>query len=168
MYIGDTLKIETVDERIIIYLRKDKINNIDFNNLDILEQYFKELVIKLNDIYNIKIEGFYNIRVYIDDLYGIVLEFEAEDIDYCLTNEIEMRISLFYEKFLYEINDFINIKNTKIIKKGFKYYLECHNNIEYNNYLTILENSKIIYKNTKQIIKYGNVITCFNLDKSMI
>ena len=49
MYIGDTLKIETVDERIIIYLRKDIINKIDFNNLDILEKYFKELVIKLND-----------------------------------------------------------------------------------------------------------------------
>jgi len=167
MYIGDNLNLE-IDDKIIIYLRKDKIINLDFNNLDILEKYLKELVIKLNDIYNIKIEGFYNIKVYIDELFGIVLEIEAEDIDYCLSNEIEMRISLFYEKFLYEINDFMNISNTNIIKKGFKYYLECHNNIAYKDYLNILENSQIIYKNTKKIIKYGNVVTYFNLKKSVI
>ena len=162
------MKVENIDNNIIVYLRKNVLKNLDFNNLEMLENYFRELVIKMKNIYNIKIEGFYNIKVYIDNIYGAIIDIEPENIDYCLVNEIEMRISLFHEKFLYEIDDLYQIPNTKIIKNGLKYYLNVNNNIEYKNYLEVLENSKIIYKNTENIIKYGIDITYLNLNKSVI
>ena len=162
------MKVETIDNKIILYLKKDITQNINFKDLDAIEKHFKELVIKLNDIYSIKIEGFYNIKVYLDDIYGAVLEIEQENIDYYTTDEVEMRISLLYETFLYEVDNIIKFDNINVIKKGSKYYLNVHNNIRLKDYLFILENSKLIYKNTSNIINYGNDITGFILNKIVI
>ena len=162
------MKVDIINNKIVLYLRKELIKNVDFNNLEILEKYFKKLVIKLNNIYNVKIEGLYNIKVFLDEIFGAVLEIEPENIDYYLTDEVEMRIMVFNEKFLYEINDIFNINNTKIIKRCSKYYLNVNNNIKLKDYLFILENSKIIYKNTDSIINYGSDISYFILNKIVI
>ena len=157
------MKIDVMDNKIIIYLKKEIIGNMDFNNVEILEDYFRKLIIKLNNLYNINIEGFYIIKVFIDKIYGIVLEMEPEDIDYCPINQIEMRIMQEHETFLYEIDSPFEIDNTDIFIKDFKYYLKINSNIKYKDYISILENSHIIYKNTANIIKYGNIINYLNL-----
>ena len=91
------------------------------------------------------------------------LEMEPEDIDYCPINQIEMRIMQEHETFLYEIDSPFEIDNTDIFIKDFKYYLKINSNIKYKDYISILENSHIIYKNTANIIKYGNIINYLNL-----
>ena len=159
------MKIDIIDNKIILYLKNCLIKDIDFNNIDELEEYLKTLIIKLNNIYNINVNGFYNINVYIDKIYGAILEIEQEEIDCYMGNQIEMHIISHDTIFLYEINDLIKIKNTKLIKKGFKYYLSVNNNIEYKNYIKILENSQIIYKNTDYILTCGSVV---NFVKNML
>lgn len=162
------MKIDIMDNKIIIFLKKEIISDIDFDNIEMLEEYFRELILKLNNVYNINIEGFYIIRVFIDSIYGIVLEIEPEDIDYCPINQVEMRIMLEHETFLYEIDSLVKIDNTEIYIKDYKYYLKINSNIKYKDYISILENCHIIYKNTSNIIKRGNIINYFNLSQNMI
>ena len=104
------MKVDFVEDKIIIYIKKRTIKDINFDSVDELEDYFRELLLKLKNIYNVKINGFFNIRVYIDNLFGIVLEIEKENIDcYMDLNQVEMRIIPIHTNFLYEISDLFNV-----------------------------------------------------------
>ena len=59
-----------------IYIKKCFIDNIDFSIKEDIEKYLKKLFKTLSKKYNLKIEGFYNITVYIDKYYGIILHLE--------------------------------------------------------------------------------------------
>ena len=77
------MNIKFIDDLILdIYIKKKLIDNIDFNSKENLEDYLKNLFKILKNKYRITIEGFYDITVYIDKYYGIVLHLEKEDIDY--------------------------------------------------------------------------------------
>ena len=67
------MKIDIInDNEFVIYLYKN-IDDFDFKNEICVEECLRKLFIKLNDYYGIKIEGYYNVDVYIDLLYGFVL-----------------------------------------------------------------------------------------------
>lgn len=156
------MKIELENDKVIIYIKKEEINDLNFNKVDELEEYFKNLIIKLKNLYDISITGFYNIKVFIDKIYGMVLQLEKEEIDYYDDNQIEMRIIKEDVRFLYEVNDPFKIKKTKLIKRKDKYYLMILENILYKDFLNVLENSKIVYNNTENIIKCGKIVNTFS------
>lgn len=156
------MKIELENDKVIIYIKKEEINDLNFTKTDELEEYFKNLIIKLKNLYDISITGFYNIKVFIDKFYGMVLQLEKEDIDYYDDNQIEMRIIKEDVHFLYEVNDLFKVKKTKLIKKKDKYYLMILEKILYKDFLNILENSKIVYNNTENIIKCGKIVNNFS------
>ena len=156
------MKIEVNYDKTIIYLKKEVIGSIDFDNVDNLEKYLKELIIKLKNIYNIEIKGFYNIKVFIDSLYGVILELEAEDLDYGdYFNQIEMRIIPIYTEFLYKVDDVINI-NGKVYIYENNMFLRINKNISYKDYIKVMDYAKIVYNNTDNIIKYGYQLNHFN------
>lgn len=163
------MKIDIIDDKIILYIKKDIIGDLNFENLDDLEDYFKDLILNLKNVYNINISGFYNISVYIDEIYGMVLELVNEEIDYYInTSQIEMRIIPEHTTFLYELDDPVMILNSSLYQYKDRYYLKINNNISYSDYLYVLENSKIVYTKTEDIFKYGNLINHFNFNKIML
>lgn len=161
------MHIQFVDElNMIIYLNKFKLKTIDFNKKEDLQEYFKNLFFNLKVYYNIDINGFYNINVFKDKFYGIVLEIEKEDLDYMeyFNGSIDMNMSIQNQNFLYEIDDYFNIDKKildkiKIYQYKNKLYLEIIDELSSMNIAKITEFSKIIYDDEASIIiKHGKKI----------
>ena len=144
--LGGCVKIDLIGSVYIIYLKKE-ILDIDFNNKEHLESYFKQLFKKLKRIYNIEIKGYYNIKVYVDKNYGVVLEIKKEEFDYYdyLDNQVDMRISIIETKFLYEVNDVILKDKVDVYKLNDHLYLSIKNELSIQEMSYLTEFSKIIY-----------------------
>lgn len=155
------MKIEYDNDKLVIFLNKLLIGDLDFNNMDNLADYFKQLFIKLKSNYKIKLNGFYYIYVYIDELFGIVLEIISGDsfFDYD-DNDVDMHISLYESKFLYKISDYLNFISDKydIIKYKGEYYICFNENTMISNLYEISEFGYLIYKDTNDIIRNGKKI----------
>jgi len=132
-----------------IYVKKYLIENIDFSNKSDIEKYLKKLFKTLNNKYNISIEGFYNITVYIDKFYGIVLHFEKEDMEYFeyYKNQVDMRLVTVHTDFMYEVDDipFDILNKVKVSNKNKNIYLTLKEKLTDLEMMKLLENSKIIY-----------------------
>ena len=151
------MKIEKYDNKYIIYLNKDykKINIKDKINI---ENDFRELFLNLRKNYNIKLVGYYNIYIYENKYYGLVIEIENEDLEYYdyFDDELDMKITILENQtFIYEIlNDLKEILSKyNIIKNKDKLYVKLDNDISNIEMGILLENSKIIYKDAVDIIK---------------
>lgn len=136
-----------------IYLNSFYVDKLDFNNKDTLEKYFKNLFFKLKDLYYFDIVGFYNIIVYIDKYYGIILKIIKEDLDYLdyFGSQIDMQINIKNINFLYKINDIFNFdmnlsKSGKIYKLNNDFYFKLNKEISNIEFGKLLENSTIIYE----------------------
>ena len=132
-----------------IYIKKYLIEKIDFSIKEEIEKYLKKLFKTLSNKYNLKIEGFYNITVYIDKFYGIVLHLEKEELDYYeyYKNQVDMRLLTIHTEFMYEV-DYIpfNILNkVKISNKNKNIYLTLKEELTDLEMMELLENSKIVY-----------------------
>lgn len=151
------MKIRLIDDKIILYLKQNQID-VDFKNISKLEDYFKNLFRKLKRLANIILNGFYNIDIYLDRLYGAIIEIKKEEIEYLEyeENQIDMHITIHDTTILYEIEDILDIKQDEYIYylyKG-KYYLYIDNIKEK---ISILELTNLVYK-TEDIIMYGKKI----------
>ena len=150
------MKIEQINDKIIIYLKKEQIDNINFKDIDELEDYFKNLFLKLNRIVDIDINGFYLLNIYLDDYYGAALEIIKEEDTYTfyLDGQIDMRINIIKTDFLYEIDNY-NIDRSKfdIYLYENKIYIKLKEQIAKKEMFTLLENSKFIYDSENIIIK---------------
>ena len=126
-----------------VYVKKEKLKKIDIKNKSELEKYLREIIEILKNIYNIKLEEFYDVNVYIDKYYGIILNFNKEKLEYYdYFNGIEMNINLKEASFLYEVSDIpFNILNKLEIK-------QLNNNI----YIKIIKELNDIINSKKLII----------------
>lgn len=146
------MKVEVISNGYIIYLNQFNLIDIDFKNMDILEDSFKKLLKKLNNYYHIDINGYYNISVYVDSYYGAILQIEKESLDYYdyfESDTIAMRIKKIDADFLYEVEDFLFAKDFlnkfKLITKNNHIYLKIIDDLSYKEYLLLTEMSKIVY-----------------------
>ena len=149
------MKVEVISNGYIIYLNQFNLIDIDFKNMNILEDSFKKLLKKLNNYYHIDINGYYNINVYIDSYYGAILQIEKESLDYYdyfESDTIAMRIKKIDADFLYEVEDFLFAKDFlnkfKLITKNNHIYLKIIDDLSYKEYLLLTEMSKIVYDKT--------------------
>lgn len=153
------LKLELLGEdEFVIYLKKNTIFDINYANENELKKMLKKLFIKLNDVYNIKVNGYYIIHVYIDRNYGTVLQIKREEIEYYdfFDNQVDMKIVLKRNPFLYKVEDFfdINLRKYKVYKYLNDFYLLPKKQLVYSELINLLEKSIIIYDSDK-IIKNG-------------
>ena len=127
------MSIKYIDDNINIYIIKEKINNINIDNEKELENYLKKLFKILKSKYSIVLEGFYNVNIYVDKFYGIVICLEKEKLDYYnyYNDEVDMRISIKSSIFLYQIDNY---------KKGKKIHI-----IDNNMYLEVTDSKDLIY-----------------------
>lgn len=144
------MNIKFIDELILnIYIKRELINNINFNNKEELEIYLKKLFKILKDKYNIIIEGFYDITVYLDKYYGVVLHLEKDDTDYYdyYKNQVDMRILNIETEFLYLVDDIPNylLNKVDIVIKKDKIYLKIKEELTKIEMMKLLEISKVVY-----------------------
>ena len=134
---------------IVIYLKKEILDNNNFKEKEEIEKYLKKLFKILNNKYEINIEGFYNIDIYIDKFYGVVLHLEKEDFDYFdyFKNQVDMKITVINTSFLYEVDDipYDILDKFNVIVKNNNIYLEIKEELSVLEKMILLENSKLIY-----------------------
>ena len=142
------------DINMIIFLNKIYLNQIDFEDKEKLEIYFRKLLKTLKEFYKININGYYEINVYVDNNYGVILELKKEEIQLIVHNTV----------FLYEIEDYFwiekELKNKILLYKyNKKIYMVINHNIDDILLGKIIENSNLKYKDNQKIIKEKNLIT---------
>lgn len=159
------MKIKNVDNKIVVYLDKESINDIDKNDIDDLENYFQKLFNKIKKYITIELKGFYNISIYIDYNIGTVIELEKEEIEFIsyYNNQIDMKIIKYDSIFLFKIDDFLSLKK-EILKKinlyfyKNNYYIELVDRLTKQEIASFLEFTNLIY-DTNDILEYGKKIT---------
>ena len=148
------MKIEKLDDdNLIVFLNNLYLKKNSFTLKNNLEKYFKSLFIKLNEFYDIEIKGFYNINIYQDKLFGIILEIKKEDLDFYsyYDDHIDMKIRIMKkEKFVFVLDKFSMLNKNildycKIYKYNNSFYVIPKKTISDVNICIILENSKILY-----------------------
>lgn len=144
------MSIKFIDNLVFdIYIKKELIGDIDFNNKEILEKYLKKLFKTLKNKYNLTIEGFYDITAYIDNFYGVVLHLEKEDIDYYdyFKNQVDMRLITINTEFMYLVDDipFDTLKKLNVHIEDNNIYLKIKEKLTDKEMMLLTENSKLIY-----------------------
>lgn len=110
---------------------------------DYLKKYFK------NIIQNNNMRGMYYINIYYNDS-NTVIEIMKHNMDYYdYSNEIDLNIMITENIFLYEIDNII--PNMEIIIYKNKMFIEKNDN-------NLCEFTKLVYKNTENIINNGKRI----------
>lgn len=159
------MKTITDNDKIIVFLNKKEVSKITFKDEQKLEDYFKDFFIKLNKIYDMDINGYYNIDIYLDENYGAVLEIKNEDLDYYnYFSQIDMKLNISKTtSFLYEIKyEFLDnslLKNAICYKSSDKIYLKINKEIDEYSFFKLIEYSNIIYgRKVENILKYGKKV----------
>ena len=156
------MKLEVLNlNNLIFYLNKDYLDKINFNINENVEQEFKNLFLKIKNIYNLELNGYYEVLVYINDNYGIIIEMEKDDDEYIklFKDTLDMKITFKFDCEIYykiENIDFINFKNYNLYYHNTELYLSLKNNLKipYMDYLYLLENSSIMYGSDLKKIKH--------------
>lgn len=147
------MKLEVFNlNNLVLYLNKDYLDKINFNINENVEYEFKKLFLKLKDVYNLNINGYYEVTVFINDIYGIIIEMQKDDDEYIkiFKDTLDMKITFKFDcEIFYKIDDinFIKFKNYNLYYYDNNLYLSLKNNLKipYKDYLYLLENSSIIY-----------------------
>ncbi len=153
------MKVNKINDIIIVFLNKYYINNQNYDDIKVIEKELKKLFKKLEK-HNIKIRGYYDVFIYKDDNYGIIIELIGNNLGYEDFNDIiDMRIVMKNTKFLYQIDDIIKL-DVKYNLYSYKnnIYIDILNKIDNKNMSYLIENSKIIYKDVDIIKKCGRVL----------
>lgn len=125
------MKILFDDDHIKIYISK-QYKNIRQDNI---EEELKQFFINLNAYYKLELSGFYLVTVYIDKIYGVIIDMNKTDIDYFdyYDDQVDMKITFKETEFLYQIDDnlyFENIDYLDIIFLQGKMYGKINQNID--------------------------------------
>lgn len=152
------MKLKASDDSVIVFLTRKIIKNIDFIDLDEVNNFIKELILKLKKDYEISICGYYNVKIHLDNNFGAVLEFEKEQLEYFeyYEDQIDLNVKIETEEFVYEVADFNYLNNNyDFLKIKDQIFLKLKNisDIEMGQ---ILEYSKVIYgRKAHEIIEIG-------------
>lgn len=130
------MKIEYYSDKIVTYL----INRHIKLEVEDIKQLLYDVLNNLIENYNVDIRNNYDINIYINDLYGIVVELVKINSDsHDDFNSIGLNI-VDEKLFLYEIDDPLDYIGNEIYYYDDKFYLNIKN-IDIN----LFENVKIIY-----------------------
>lgn len=147
------------DSNIILYLKKEELDDIDFKDSINLEKYFEKLFKKLKSVIILN-GGFYFVHIFIDKYYGVVVEIENEDIEIDFYyDQVDMQLFIEEVDFLYKINDYFILSENILDKLSIyyyknEYYIKIEEELDKKEILQIIEFCEIIYK-TDDILRHG-------------
>lgn len=161
------MKIISIDMNNIVLFLSDNRYSLS-SDMEELEVQFRKIFEHLKELYDIEVEGYYLIDIYIDEYYGIVVEIEKDDLEYFeyLESQVDMRISIHNNTLiLYQIYDCLDIPSmlykkidfyvykNKIYGKVKKSLTELESSILFENTLSIQYDSLV-----KRIVQQNNLI----------
>lgn len=133
------MKIDYYSDKVVIYLIGKKIKLENSSIKELLTNIFDVLV---ND-YDFEINNNYNINIYINEVYGIIVELISEEI-IKKEDTVHINLNVMNDKlFLYEIDDPLKYINSEIYYYDDKYYL----NVKKMD-INLLEYTTVIYDDT--------------------
>ena len=139
------MKVEYNVDNLVIYLKIKE-------NLDD-EELCSDIINKIDKYYNIKLKGFYDVNIYKDCDY-IVLEFIEDNTDVSeYYSKADLHIRNISTKFLYNIEDILDIDTNYFYLYEDKYYI-FYDDVNIKN----IEFGNIIYKDIDDILYLGNKI----------
>lgn len=150
-------------DELIIYLFNNQYN-INLNKEDNIERYLKKIFLKLKNYYDIQIKGYYDVTIYIDNKYGIILKLIKQNLEYYnyFNNQVDMKIRLFYKKFWYLIDDYeFNPQRFNMYEYSGKIYLYPKCKLTKKELAYLNENAIVIY-DTDELVNNAKTIS-FNL-----
>jgi len=164
------MKLELFNlNNITVYLNNEYLKKINFDLKNNVEQQFKKLFIKIKNIYNIEMSGYYEVIVYINDIYGMIIEIEKDNDEYIklFGDTVDMKITFkFDSSIFYKLDEYKNfdINNYNLYYYNDNFYIELNDKINYINYLNLIENSDIIYGDEmKKIKSHAIKVKCDNI-----
>ena len=148
------MKIEYIDDKLIIYLRDYFFKNYDIKELT---KDIKELFSRLLYYYKIELSGLYEVMIYDNKKYGSILEIIKKE-DLFNPHVIDIKLKLFKDKdFYFKTNDFFILSNyNNIYYDNNDYYININNIDDINKVIefgNILYNKKDNYLISKYFIK---------------
>ncbi len=155
------MKVITEKENnIFLYLPRFQ---LDFNVMNQVEKELRDIFLRLKYYYSVNIQGFYEVKVYKDTHYGIILELKKDTLEYFdyYEDEIEMRIELIEVDFIYEVRDILELpkdilKKSEVYLDKNKYYVKVKEDLDMAQ---LLENVLVFhYKKNPFLLKEKNKI----------
>ena len=130
------MKVEMLSNTIIVYLLDNKKYNEDSDIKKILINVFDNL----KKYYNITFTSDYNLELYINRYYGMILEItENEDLIY--DDIVNLKLNVLRDTlFLYEVDDPLKYINYEIYYYNDKFYVNAK-----REDINLIENSNLVY-----------------------
>lgn len=154
------MKIDIIsDLEYIIYLY-NLTSDFKFDSEDDIEKFLRQLFIKLKNFYNITIDGYFDVLVYFDTNYGIVLDLKKENLEYYdyFDSQVEMKIVINRGKFLYLVDNFdFDFDKYEIYNYLGKVYLLPREKLSKRDISLLMEMSTLIF-DSEYIINSGKKI----------
>ena len=147
------MNLTICEEDLTIYVNNKNID-FDYKIKENMEDYIKKLIIKINKIYKIKISGAYQVLIYQNKNYGLIIEMnKIEELEF-FPDLIDLKINIFYDSEIFmELSDYFLINNyTNIYFYNDKYYLNIKE-VSLKDQLYLSEFSKYIYGDNVRKIK---------------
>ena len=130
------MKVEMLSDKIIVYLLDNKKYKEDY--------YIKKLLINVFDnlkkYYNITFDSDYNLELYINRYYGMILEIK-ENEDFIYDDIVNLKLNVLRDTlFLYEVDDPLEYINYEIYYYNDKFYVNAK-----REDINLIENSNLVY-----------------------
>lgn len=130
------MKVEMLSNTIIVYLLDNKKYNEDSGIKKILINVFDNL----EKYYNITFTSDYNLELYINRYYGMILEIK-ENEDFIYDDIVNLKLNVLRDTlFLYEVDDPLEYINYEIYYYNDKFYVNAK-----RKDINLIENSNLVY-----------------------
>lgn len=130
------MKVEMLSNTIIVYLLDNKKYNEDSDIKKILINVFDNL----EKYYNITFTSDYNLDLYINRYYGMILEIK-ENEDFIYDDIVNLKLNVLRDTlFLYEVDDPLEYINYEIYYYNDKFYVNAK-----REDINLIENSNLVY-----------------------
>ena len=130
------MKVEMLSNTIIVYLLDNKKYNDDSDIKKILINVFDNL----EKYYNITFTTDYNLELYINRYYGMILEI-TENEDFIYDDIVNLKLNVLRDTlFLYEVDDPLEYINYEIYYYNDKFYVNAK-----REDINLIENSNLVY-----------------------
>lgn len=130
------MKVEMLSDKIIVYLLDNKKYNEDSDIKKILIKVFDNL----EKYYGITFTSDYNLDLYINRYYGMILEIK-ENEDFIYDEIVNLKLNVLRDTlFLYEVDDPLEYINYEIYYYNDKFYVNAK-----REDINLIENSNLVY-----------------------
>lgn len=130
------MKVEMLSDKIIVYLLDNKKYNEDSDIKKMLIKVFDNL----EKNYDITFTSDYNLDLYINRYYGMILEIK-ENEDFIYDDIVNLKLNVLRDTlFLYEVDDPLEYINYEIYYYNDKFYVNAK-----REDINLIENSNLVY-----------------------